>query len=104
MGQLINLEIDGKEVQVPAGTLVVDAAKKIGVDIPVFCYHPKMEPVGMCRMCLVDVGRPQLNRETGEFDRNDDGSYVIQFGPKLDTGCTVVVSEGMVVRGMTDEV
>jgi NADH-quinone oxidoreductase subunit G len=104
MGKLINLEIDGKEVQVPPGTLVVDAAKKIGVDIPVFCYHPKMEPVGMCRMCLVDIGRPQWNRETGEFDRNEDGSYVIQFGPKLETGCTVVVSEGMVVRGMTEEV
>ncbi len=104
MGQLINLEIDGKEVQVPPGTLVVDAAKKIGVDIPVFCYHPKMEPVGMCRMCLVDIGRPQFNRSTGEFDRDEDGNYVIQFGPKLETGCTVVVSEGMVVRGMTDEV
>jgi NADH-quinone oxidoreductase subunit G len=104
MGQLINLEIDGKEVQVPAGTLVVDAAKKIGVDIPVFCYHPKMEPVGMCRMCLVEIGRPQMNRETGGFERNEDGSYVIQFGPKLETGCTVVVSEGMVVRGLTDEV
>ena len=104
MGQLISLEIDGKEVQVPAGTLVVDAAKKVGVDIPVFCYHPKMEPVGMCRMCLVEIGRPQMNRDTGELERNEDGSYVIQFGPKLETGCTVVVSEGMVVRGMTDEV
>ncbi len=104
MGQLISLEIDGKEVQVPAGTLVVDAAKKVGVDIPVFCYHPKMEPVGMCRMCLVEIGRPQMNRDTGELERNENGSYVIRFGPKLETGCTAVVSEGMVVRGMTDEV
>jgi NADH-quinone oxidoreductase subunit G len=104
MGQLISLEIDGKEIQVPAGTLVVDAAKKVGVDIPVFCYHPKMEPVGMCRMCLVEIGRPRMNRETGELERNEDGSYVIQFGPKLETSCTVMVSEGMVVRGMTDEV
>ncbi len=104
MGQLINLVIDGKEVQVPAGTLVVDAAKKAGVDIPVFCYHPKMEPVGMCRMCLVEIGRPQINRATGEFERNEDGSIAVQYGPKLETGCTVVVSEGMVVRGFTDEV
>ncbi|MBE9475123.1 MAG: NADH-quinone oxidoreductase subunit NuoG, partial [Chloroflexi bacterium] len=104
MGQLISLEIDGNKVQVPAGTLVVDAARKAGVDIPVFCYHPKMEPVGMCRMCLVEIGRPQMNRDTGELERNEDGSYVIQFGPKLETGCTEVVSEGMVVRGMTDEV
>jgi len=104
MGQLINLEIDGKKVQVPEGTLVVDAAKRVGVDIPVFCYHPKMEPVGMCRMCLVEIGRPQFNRETGEFDRDDDGNPVIQFGPKQETACTVQVSEGMVVRGFSDDV
>ncbi|MGB7094433.1 MAG: NADH-quinone oxidoreductase subunit NuoG [Anaerolineales bacterium] len=104
MGQLINLIIDGKELQVPAGTLVVDAAKRVDVDIPVFCYHPKMEPVGMCRMCLVEIGRPQVNRATGEYERNEDGSIAIQFGPKMETGCTVVVSEGMVVRGFSDEV
>ncbi|MBK5108258.1 MAG: NADH-quinone oxidoreductase subunit NuoG [Anaerolineales bacterium] len=104
MGQLINVVIDGKETQVPAGTLVVDAAKRVGVDIPVFCYHPKMEPVGMCRMCLVEIGRPQINRATGEHERNEDGSIAIQFGPKMETGCTVVVSEGMVVRGFSDEV
>ena len=50
----------------PEGTLIVDAAKKIGIDIPVFCYHPKMEPVGMCRMCLVDIGRPVIDRATGQ--------------------------------------
>jgi NADH-quinone oxidoreductase subunit G len=104
MGELINLEIDGKQVQVPKGTLVVDAGKKVGVDIPVFCYHPKMEPVGMCRMCLVEIGRPQINRETGEFERDDDGNLMIQFGPKLETACTVPVSDGMVVRGLTDNV
>ncbi|RLD03530.1 MAG: hypothetical protein DRI32_07210, partial [Chloroflexi bacterium] len=52
----ITLTIDGKEVSVPSGTLVIDAAKKIGIDIPAFCYHPKMEPVGMCRQCLVEIG------------------------------------------------
>lgn len=58
----------------------------------------------MCRMCLVEIGRPQMNRETGELERDEDGSYVVQFGPNLETGCTVVVSEGMVVRGISDEV
>ena len=58
MSDLITLTIDGVEVGVPKGTLIVDAAKKIGNEIPVFCYHPKMEPVGMCRMCLVEVGMP----------------------------------------------
>ena len=46
MTKEVILTIDGKEVTVPAGTLVVDAAKKAGIDIPIFCYHPKMEPAG----------------------------------------------------------
>ena len=104
MSELVTLTIDGIEVSVPPGTLVVDAAKRVGINIPVFCYHPKMEPVGMCRMCLVDVGRPVFDRATGEPVLEEDGSQKIQFGWKLETGCTVEVSEGMVVRGATDEV
>ena len=49
MSKMVTLTIDGIAVQAPPGTLIVDAAKQIGIDIPVFCYHPKMEPVGMCR-------------------------------------------------------
>ena len=98
------LTIDEKQVSVPEGTLVVDAAKKAGVYIPVFCYHPKMEPVGMCRMCLVEIGRPLVDRATGQVVRESDGSPKIQFGPKLETACTVPVSEGMVVRGFSDVV
>ncbi|MDX1435681.1 MAG: NADH-quinone oxidoreductase subunit NuoG [Anaerolineales bacterium] len=100
----ITLTIDGVEVSVPEGTLIVDAAKKAGVDVPVFCYHPKMDPVGMCRMCLVDVGRPVRDRETGELELEEDGAPKIQFGPKLETACTLEVSEGMVVQGETDNV
>ena len=62
MSDLVTLTIDGIEVTVPKGTLVVDAAKRVGIDIPVFCYHPKMEPVGMCRMCLVEIGLPVRDR------------------------------------------
>ena len=40
--------------------------RQIGIDIPVFCYHPKMEPVGMCRQCLVEIGRPVIDRATGQ--------------------------------------
>jgi len=104
MSDLIKLTIDGVELSVPAGTLVVDAAKMIGNDIPVFCYHPKMKPVGMCRMCLVDIGLPVRDRSTGEPLLNDDGSPQIMFGRVLQTGCTVPVSEGMVVRTQTDQV
>jgi NADH-quinone oxidoreductase subunit G len=104
MSKLITLTIDGKTVQVASGTLIVDAAKQVGIDIPVFCYHPKMEPVGMCRMCLVEVGHPVVDRATGEIVMNPDGSPKIQFGPKLDTACTTPVSEGMVVIGLSEKV
>ncbi|HSF81833.1 MAG TPA: NADH-quinone oxidoreductase subunit NuoG [Anaerolineales bacterium] len=104
MAKLVTLTIDGKQVTVPEGTLIVDAAKKIGIDIPVFCYHPKMEPVGMCRMCLVDVGRPLRDRATGELILESDGTPKIQFGPKLETGCTTPVSEGMVVVNQSEKV
>ncbi|MBE3039968.1 MAG: (2Fe-2S)-binding protein, partial [Chloroflexi bacterium] len=97
MPKLITLLIDNQKVSVPAGMLIVDAAKKIGNDIPVFCYHPKMEPVGMCRMCLVEIGRPAIDRGTGQPLLNPDGSPKVQFGPKLETACTTPVSEGMQV-------
>jgi len=90
---LVSLTIDGKQVTVPAGTLIVDAAKKIDIDIPVFCYHPKMEPVGMCRQCLVEVGRPMIDRASGQPVLDEDGNPKIQFGPKLETACTTPVSE-----------
>jgi NADH-quinone oxidoreductase subunit G len=101
MSDMVTLTIDGVELSVPKGTLVVDAAKKIDIDIPVFCYHPKLAPVGMCRMCLVEIGLPVIDRATGEKVLNADGSVKLNFGKGLQTGCTVVVSEGMVVRTAT---
>jgi NADH-quinone oxidoreductase subunit G len=102
--KLVSLTIDNKQITAPEGTLIVDAAKQAGIDIPVFCYHPKMEPVGMCRMCLVEVGRPMIDRATGQPGLEADGSPKIQYGPKLETSCTLPVTEGMVVRGYTDTV
>jgi len=103
MAKLVNLTIDGVQVTVPEGTLIVNAAKRTGINIPVFCYHPKMEPVGMCRMCLVEIGRPVVDRATGEVQRELDGSPKISFGPKLETACTTPVSEGMVVLGTSEK-
>ena len=51
----VTLTIDGKEVTVPKGTLVLHAAQKLGIDVPTFCYHNKMDPLGACRMCLVAI-------------------------------------------------
>jgi NADH-quinone oxidoreductase subunit G len=74
--QAVTLTIDGKEVTVPAGTLIIRAAEQVGVEIPRFCDHPLLEPVGACRQCYVEV----------EGQR------------KLFTSCTTTVSEGMVVK------
>jgi len=104
MAKMITLTIDGHSVSVPEGTLIVNAAKKIGIDIPVFCYHPKMEPVGMCRMCLVDIGRPVVDRTTNQPVLNPDGTPKLNYGPKLETACTTPVSEGMVVDGLSEKV
>ena len=75
--QMINLTIDGHKVTVPAGTLIVEAAKTVGIEIPVFCYHHKLDPVGACRLCLVDISPGP---------------------PRPQTGCTTPVAEGMVVK------
>jgi NADH-quinone oxidoreductase subunit G len=53
--KMVNLTIDGHPVSVPDGTLVVEAAKLVNIEIPVFCYHHKLDPVGACRMCLVEI-------------------------------------------------
>ncbi|MGV2437869.1 MAG UNVERIFIED_CONTAM: 2Fe-2S iron-sulfur cluster-binding protein [Anaerolineae bacterium] len=52
----VSVSFDGQVYQFPKGMNLVDAAKTVGIDIPVFCYHPKLNPVGMCRMCLVETG------------------------------------------------
>lgn len=100
----VTLTIDGVEVTVPEGTTVVDAARQVGISIPVFCYHPRMLPVGMCRMCLVSVGTPRVDRETGKFMTDEKGEPVVMMMPRLQTACTTLVSPGMRVLTNTDEV
>ncbi|HYO41222.1 MAG TPA: NADH-quinone oxidoreductase subunit G [Nocardioidaceae bacterium] len=88
---LVTLSIDGLEVSVPKGTLVIRAAEQVGVSIPRFCDHPLLAPVGACRQCLVEVALP-----------DKEGNPKTMMGPpgrvKPQASCTLVVSEGMVVK------
>jgi NADH-quinone oxidoreductase subunit G len=76
MSDLINLTIDGKAVQAARGTLVINAARQVGIEIPSFCYYDGLSQPAACRMCLVEVEKT----------------------PKLQVACTLPVGEGMVVH------
>jgi NADH-quinone oxidoreductase subunit G len=104
MAGTVRILIDDQPIEVPAGTLVVDAAKRAGIDIPVFCYHPKLEPAGMCRMCLVEIGTLQTDPNTGQPLRDEEGRPVVRWMPRLQTACTTRVADGMVVRTNTLQV
>ena len=68
-----------------------------GLEVPFFCYHPSMSVPANCRQCMVKVGTPVKDRETGEFELDDDGERVIRWFPKMQTSCNTQLSEGMVV-------
>jgi NADH-quinone oxidoreductase subunit G len=80
--KLIKLKINDREVQVPQGTLVIEATRRIGTEVPSFCYYPGLSLQAACRMCLVEVEK----------------------APKLQTACTLVATEGMIVRTDTEQV
>jgi len=91
MSETVTLTVNGIEVEVPRGELVVESVKRLGLEIPIFCYHSRMKPVGMCRMCLVDVGFKQ-----------PDGT--IKMMPKPQAGCTLPADNNMVVFTDTESV
>jgi len=78
----ITLKIDDRDVTVPPGTLVIEAARRMGIEVPSFCYFPGLSLQAACRMCLV----------------------VVEKAPKLQTACTLVAMPGMVVRTSTPQV
>jgi NADH-quinone oxidoreductase subunit G len=78
----VNLTVDGKKLTAPAGTLLIEACKTVGIEVPSFCYYPNLSLQGACRMCLVKVEKM----------------------PKLQTACTTVVGEGMIVTTDSDEI
>jgi NADH-quinone oxidoreductase subunit G len=78
----VNLTVDGKKVTTPAGTLLIEACKTVGIEVPSFCYYPNLSLQGACRMCLVKIEKM----------------------PKLQTACTTVVGEGMIVITDSEEI
>jgi len=78
----VTLTVDGKKLTAPAGTLLIEACKSAGIEVPSFCYYPNLSLQGACRMCLVKVEKM----------------------PKLQTACTTVVGEGMIVTTDSPEV
>src|SRR5579864_8555447 len=78
----VTLKINDRDVQVPQGTLVIEATRRIGTEVPSFCYYPGLSLQAACRMCLVEVEKM----------------------PKLQTACTLVATEGMVVKTDTPQV
>ena len=78
----IRLTIDGREVEVAAGTTIWDAARGAGVDIPVLCHDPRLPPVGVCRVCLVDVGEKKLAASC--VREASDGMAVTTRNEKID--------------------
>ncbi len=78
----VSLTINGQALEAPKGTLLVEAAKLVDIDIPIFCYHPKLKPVGACRMCLVQIEKL----------------------PRLQTACTTPVAADMIVHTNTPDV
>jgi NADH-quinone oxidoreductase subunit G len=78
----VTLTVDGKKLTVPAGTLLIEACKSTGIEVPSFCYYPGLSLQGACRMCLVEIERM----------------------PKLQTACTTPVGEGMVVTTEGDKI
>jgi NADH-quinone oxidoreductase subunit G len=80
--KLLTLKINERETRVPPGTLIIEAARRLGIEVPSFCYYPGLSLQAACRMCLVEVEK----------------------APKLQTACTLVASEGMIVRTDTEQV
>jgi len=78
----VTITVDGKKVVQPAGTLLIEACKRAGIEIPSFCYYPGLSLQGACRMCLVEIAKM----------------------PKLQTACTTYITEGMVVTTESDTV
>lgn len=102
---LVTVNIDGREIAVPKGTNVIEAARLVGVDVPHYCYHPKLTVVGNCRMCLVEMGMPAVDPATkAPIIDPTTGKQKINWIPRPQIGCGTNASPGLHIRTNTPQV
>ena len=102
---LIIVNIDGREIAVPKGTNVIEAARLVGVDVPFYCYHPKLSVVGNCRMCLIEMGLPAVDPATKVPVMDPaTGKQKINWIPRPQIGCATNASPGLHVRTNTPQI
>jgi len=94
----VTVNIDGQDLEVPAGTNMVEAAAMAGKEVPHYCYHPKLSVAGNCRMCLVELGMPGRDRATGEAMLNEDGTPKIMWMPGPAIACGTKAAPGMHIK------
>jgi NADH-quinone oxidoreductase subunit G len=96
---LVTVTIDGKEIAVPKGTNVIEAARLLNVDVPHYCYHPKLTVAGNCRMCLVEMGMPAVDPATKAPVMDPaTGRQKINWVPRPVIGCGTNVAPGMQIK------
>lgn len=96
---LVTVNIDGKEIAVPKGTNVIEAARQLGVDIPHYCYHPKLTVAGNCRMCLIEMGMPAVDPATKAPVMDEaTGKQKINWIPRPQIGCGTNAMPGLHIK------
>jgi len=96
---LVTVNIDGREVAVPKGTNVIEAARLVGVDVPHYCYHPRLSVVGNCRMCLIEMGLPAVDPATkAPIIDPATGKQKINWIPRPQIGCGTNATPGLHIR------
>ncbi len=90
--------IDGQAYEFEQGAKVLQFMLDRGVEVPHFCYHPALSIPANCRQCLVKVGTPVVNRETRQPELDETGAPKIMYMPKLQPGCALDMTDGMVVH------
>lgn len=90
--------IDGQRYEYEGEHSLLQFIQDQGKEVPFFCYHPSMSAPANCRQCMVKIGQPVKDRETGEYELDENGDRAIRWFPKLQTSCNIMISDGMVVH------